>query len=132
MHSAQNRAARFRSARVRNPSAAARADARWEDLEAGRPQWESRLTTPALRKQVRDLADREPHRWSEMTVGQALEAIAKHMRRQPSEIRQHAAEIKFLIAQFNQSRHSDSRDSDQGSDSESEARRKGVEPVKSA
>ena len=56
MHSAQNRAARFRSARVRNPSVAARADARWEEQEAGRPQWESQLTTAVLRQQVRELA----------------------------------------------------------------------------
>ena len=69
MRSAQNRGARFRSARARDPSVAARADARWEAREAGRPQWESQLTTAVLRQQVRELADREPHRWSAMTVG---------------------------------------------------------------
>ena len=60
MHSVESRRGRYRSTRSRDQSVTRRADARWEDEESKRPQWQSELTEDFLREQVRELARRDP------------------------------------------------------------------------
>ena len=77
MHSVESRRGRYRSTRSRDQSVTRRADARWEDEESTRPQWQSELTEDFLREQVRELASRDPDRWWEMTLPEARVALAK-------------------------------------------------------
>jgi hypothetical protein len=112
MHSVESRRGRYRSTRSRDQSVTRRADARWEDEESTRPQWQSELTEDFLREQVRELARRDPDRWWEMTLPEARVALAKHMRRRPAELEHRQEVIKYVIAQVKQEQSAPARPSE--------------------